>query len=159
MTSHIYHVVNPAQESVIAIGRFYRRIAFGVLPAFAFANAGVSLAGLSIGSFFEPLPLGILLGLFLGKQVGIFGSVWLGVRLGLCRLPSGVTWLQIYGVALLAGIGFTMSLFIATLAFAEPAIISSAKFAILIGSLLSGLVGLAWLRTVTMPRPRIRDRC
>ena len=127
-------------------------VAFGVLPAFAFANAGVSLAGLSLGSFFEPLPLGILLGLFLGKQVGVFGAVWLGVRLGLCRLPSGVTWLQIYGVALLAGIGFTMSLFIGTLAYESPAYSAGIRLGVLGGSILSGVLGYLVLRVALSER-------
>ncbi len=121
-------------------------VAFGVLPAFAFANAGVPLAGLSLQSFLEPMPLGILLGLFLGKQLGVFGAVWLGVRAGLCRLPSGVTWLQIYGIALLAGIGFTMSLFIGTLAFADPAYSAGIRLGVLGGSILSACLGYAVLR-------------
>ncbi len=127
-------------------------VAFGVLPAFAFANAGVSLAGLSLGSFLEPLPLGILLGLFLGKQAGILGAVWLGVRAGLCRLPSGVTWLQIYGVALLAGIGFTMSLFIGTLAFADPSYSAGIRLGVLGGSILSASLGYLVLRLALSER-------
>ena len=127
-------------------------VAFGVLPAFAFANAGVSLAGLSLGSFLEPLPLGILLGLFLGKQAGILGAVWLGVRAGLCRLPSGVTWLQIYGVALLAGIGFTMSLFIGTLAFADPSYSAGIRLGVLGGSILSATLGYLVLRLALSER-------
>ena len=127
-------------------------VAFGVLPAFAFANAGVSLAGLSLGSFLDPLPLGILLGLFLGKQLGVFGAVWLGVRAGLCRLPSGVTWLQIYGVSLLAGIGFTMSLFIGTLAFADPAYSAGIRLGVLGGSILSACLGYLVLRLALSER-------
>lgn len=121
-------------------------VAFGVLPAFAFANAGVSLSGLTLGSFLHPLPLGILLGLFLGKQLGVLGAVWLGVRAGLCRLPSGVTWLQIYGIALLAGIGFTMSLFIGTLAFADPSYSAGIRLGVLGGSILSASLGYIVLR-------------
>ena len=121
-------------------------VAFCVLPAFAFANAGVSLAGLSLGSFLEPLPLGILLGLFLGKQVGVMGFVWLGVRAGLCRLPAGVTWMQLYGVALLAGIGFTMSLFIGTLAFEDASHSAGIRLGVLGGSILSACLGYMVLR-------------
>ena len=121
-------------------------VAFGVLPAFAFANAGVSLAGLSLGSFLEPLPLGILLGLFLGKQVGVLGFVWLGVRAGFCRLPAGVTWLQLYGVSLLAGIGFTMSLFIGTLAFEDASFSAGIRIGVLGGSILSAGLGYLVLR-------------
>nr|MDJ0937512.1 Na+/H+ antiporter NhaA [Kiloniellales bacterium] len=127
-------------------------VAFGVLPAFAFANAGVSLAGLSLDSFFEPLPLGIMLGLFLGKQLGVFGFVWVGVRLGLCHLPSGVTWLQIYGVALLSGIGFTMSLFIGTLAYEGPAYSAGIRLGVLGGSILSGVLGYLVLRLALSER-------
>ena len=127
-------------------------VAFGVLPAFAFANAGVSLAGLSLGSFLEPLPLGILLGLFLGKQLGIFGFVWLGVRAGFCRLPPGVTWLQIYGVSLLAGIGFTMSLFIGTLAFEDPGFSAGIRIGVLGGSILSASLGYLVLRLALSER-------
>ena len=121
-------------------------VAFGVLPAFAFANAGVSLAGLSLGSFLEPLPLGILLGLFVGKQIGVLGFVWLGVRAGFCRLPAGVTWLQLYGVSLLAGIGFTMSLFIGTLAFEDPSFSAGIRIGVLGGSILSAGLGYLVLR-------------
>ncbi len=127
-------------------------VAFGVLPAFAFANAGVSLAGLSLDSFFEPLPLGIMLGLFLGKQLGVFGFVWVGVRLGLCQLPNGVTWLQIYGVALLSGIGFTMSLFIGTLAYEGPAYSAGIRLGVLGGSILSGVLGYLVLRLALSER-------
>ena len=127
-------------------------VAFGVLPAFAFANAGVSLAGLSLDSFFEPLPLGIMLGLFLGKQLGVFGFVWIGVRLGLCQLPHGVTWPQIYGVALLSGIGFTMSLFIGTLAYEDPAYSAGIRLGVLGGSILSGVLGYLVLRLALSER-------
>jgi NhaA family Na+:H+ antiporter len=87
-------------------------VAFGILPVFAFANAGVSLAGLSPGSLLEPVPLGIALGLFVGKQVGVVGFTWAAIRAGIGSLPEGASWAQFYGMALLTGIGFTMSLFI-----------------------------------------------
>ncbi|MEM0968170.1 MAG: Na+/H+ antiporter NhaA, partial [Verrucomicrobiota bacterium] len=92
-------------------------VLFGVLPIFAFANAGVPLIGLSPSALIQPVPLGIALGLFLGKQVGIFGASWLAVRSGIAHLPEGVKWGQIYGLSALCGIGFTMSLFIGSLAF------------------------------------------
>ena len=121
-------------------------VAFGILPVFALANAGVSLAGLSPASALAPVPLGIALGLFAGKQLGVTGASWLGVRLGLGRLPEGVTWRQLYGMAVLTGIGFTMSLFIGTLAFAAESRVSAIRLGVLAGSLLSAVVGYAVLR-------------
>jgi Na+:H+ antiporter, NhaA family len=118
-----------------------------IVPLFGFANAGVALGGLGPGALFAPLPLGIALGLFVGKQAGIFGAVQLCVRLGWATLPSGATWLQLYGIALLCGIGFTMSLFIGALAFAgRPPLVEEAKIGILLGSLLSALAGYLVLR-------------
>jgi NhaA family Na+:H+ antiporter len=116
-------------------------VAFLVLPLFAFANAGVSLRGLQIADIFAPLPLGIALGLFLGKQMGVFGFTWLGVKTGLCRLPSSTSWAQIYGVACLTGIGFTMSLFIGTLAFDTGDQINAVRIGVLLGSALSATLG------------------
>ncbi|HEX8224455.1 MAG TPA: Na+/H+ antiporter NhaA, partial [Allosphingosinicella sp.] len=92
-------------------------VAFLIVPLFGFANAGVSLAGVGLDRLLAPLPLGIAAGLFVGKQIGIFGAVWLTVRLGLASCLRGATWLQVWGVAMLCGIGFTMSLFIGALAF------------------------------------------
>ncbi|MEA3030742.1 MAG: Na+:H+ antiporter, NhaA family [Sphingomonadales bacterium] len=118
-----------------------------IVPLFGFANAGVALGGLGLGAAFAPLPLGIALGLFLGKQAGIFGAVRLCVGLGWAARPSGATWLQVYGIALLCGIGFTMSLFIGALAFAgRPPLIEEAKIGILLGSLSSALAGYLVLR-------------
>ncbi|QPQ54461.1 Na+/H+ antiporter NhaA [Allosphingosinicella flava] len=122
-------------------------VAFLIVPVFGFANAGVSLAGIGLGDILAPLPLGIALGLFLGKQIGIFGAVWLAVRAGFATKLRGATWLQIYGVSVLCGIGFTMSLFIGALAFPhDPALIEEAKIGVLSGSLLSALAGYAILR-------------
>jgi NhaA family Na+:H+ antiporter len=113
-----------------------------VLPVFGFANAGVSLAGLSWQSFAAPVPLGIAAGLFLGKQAGVFGCAWLAIKLGLARRPARASWLQIYGVSLLCGVGFTMSLFIGLLAFARtPELETAMKLGVLSGSLLSMLAG------------------
>jgi len=113
-----------------------------VLPVFGFANAGVSLAGLSWQSFAMPVPLGVAAGLFLGKQVGVFGCAWLAIKLKLARRPARASWLQIYGVALLCGVGFTMSLFIGLLAFARtPELETAMKLGVLSGSLLSMLAG------------------
>ncbi len=126
-------------------------VAYAILPLFAFANAGVSLGGLSLGSFAEPVPLGIALGLFVGKQIGILGAVWVAVRAGLCSRPAGVSWGQIHGVSLIAGIGFTMSLFIGTLAFADPRFDAGIRLGVLGGSLVSAVVGYLVLR-LTLPK-------
>ncbi len=127
-------------------------VAFGIMPLFAFANAGVSFAGMSLASFLEPLPLGIALGLFLGKQVGVFGFSWIAVKAGLCRLPKGVTWAQFYGVALLTGIGFTMSLFIGTLAFDDPQYGVGVRLGVLSGSLVSAVLGYLLVKAASAGR-------
>ncbi|MGE0554115.1 MAG: Na+/H+ antiporter NhaA [Gemmatimonadales bacterium] len=129
-------------------------VAYGVLPLFAFANAGVPILGLSLSDVAEPVPLGIVTGLFVGKQVGILALCWLAVRLRLATLPEGVGWRALHGTSLLCGIGFTMSLFIASLAF-ERAGSSAAgldRLGILLGSLLSGLCGYLLLRSVLPER-------
>jgi NhaA family Na+:H+ antiporter len=126
-------------------------VAFIILPIFAFANAGISLQGLSVLSVLEPVPLGIALGLFVGNQVGVFGSVWLAVKLRLARLPEGMGWMHLYGVSILCGIGFTMSLFISSLAFEQGAIAYAAndRLGILMGSIISAFVGYLILRYAT----------
>ncbi len=121
-------------------------VAFGIMPLFAFANAGVSLEGLSMAELLSPIPLGIALGLFVGKQVGIFGFSWIAVKIGICRLPDGVRWSYLYGVALLAGIGFTMSLFVGTLAFSDPEHAKAVRLGVLMGSFLSAVLGYTVLR-------------
>jgi len=134
-------------------------VAFGILPIFAFANAGVSLAGLSPRDLLQPIPLGIVLGLFIGKQLGVFTFAWLAVKLGIARLPSGVEFRHVYGAAILCGVGFTMSLFIGMLAFegtggGEAIVID--RLGILAGSLLSAVAGYAVL-SVVLPKGRSRD--
>lgn len=122
-------------------------VAFAIVPLFGFANAGVDMSGLTAEQIFAPLPLGTAAGLFLGKQIGIFGSVWLSVKLGIAGRLRGATWLQVYGVAMLCGIGFTMSLFIGGLAFpGDPLLVEEAKIGILMGSLAAALTGYAVLR-------------
>ena len=122
-------------------------VAFGVVPLFGFANAGVSFAGMGVGALLDPLPLGVALGLFAGKQIGIFAFSWASIKAKIADLPAHASWAQFYGVALLCGIGFTMSLFIGLLAFPEMAALQNGtKIGVLSGSLLSGIVGLALLR-------------
>jgi NhaA family Na+:H+ antiporter len=121
-------------------------VAFLIVPIFGFANAGVSLAGTSFAALAAPLPLGIAMGLFLGKQIGIFTSVWIAVKLGIAARPSHASWRQVYGVALLCGIGFTMSLFIGGLAFTGPDQADDVKIGVLMGSILSAIIGYLILR-------------
>lgn len=130
-------------------------VAYLIVPVFGFANAGVALGGGA--NALDPLPLGIAAGLFLGKQLGVFGAVWATVRLGYACKPAGATWVQVYGAALLCGIGFTMSLFIGGLAFpGNPALVDEAKIGVLTGSLLSALAGWLVLRLATpFARPAV----
>jgi len=123
-------------------------VAYGILPLFAFANSGVSLAGLSLAQILAPVPLGIALGLFLGKQLGVFVFSWAAIRLRLATLPEDTNWIQLYGVAVLCGIGFTMSLFIGSLAFDQTGqqYATVDRLGILMGSVVSALVGYLVLR-------------
>jgi NhaA family Na+:H+ antiporter len=123
-------------------------VTFLILPLFAFANAGVPLANVSVAEVLGPVPMGIALGLFLGKQIGIFGFIWLSVQLGLARLPPDVTWLGVYGMSILGGIGFTMSLFIDSLAFemAPDRFASADRLAVLLASVASAVIGYLVLR-------------
>ena len=128
-------------------------VAFAIVPLFGFANAGVDLSGMGAEHILAPLPLGIAAGLFVGKQIGIFGAVWLCVKMGIAQKLRGATWPQIYAVSMLCGIGFTMSLFIGALAFPGSALlIEEAKIGVLLGSLLSAVVGYSILRVVA-PAP------
>lgn len=136
-------------------------VSLAILPLFAFANAGVSLVNIGPAVLLSPISLGIALGLFLGKQIGVFTLVWAAIQSGLAKRPEGITWMQLYGAALLCGVGFTMSLFISSLAFehGEMTIISgtldagSARLGILTGSILSGILGYAILR-LSLPQSR-----
>jgi NhaA family Na+:H+ antiporter len=129
-------------------------VAFGVLPLFALANAGVSITNISLRDALQPVPLGIIAGLFLGKQIGIMASCWIATKLRLATLPEAVGWPQLYGVALLCGIGFTMSLFMATLAFGgNDPFNGLERLGILIGTALSGVAGVLILRA-TLDRGR-----
>jgi NhaA family Na+:H+ antiporter len=119
---------------------------FVIVPIFAFANAGVVLRGLSLGDLVSPLPLGIGLGLILGKQIGVFATTWVLVKSGLTTLPHGVTWRHIYGASCLAGIGFTMSLFIGSLSFSDGALMNDVRLGVLAGSAISAVLGYGVLR-------------
>lgn len=146
---------SPLQE---AMHDLHPYVAWLVLPLFAFAKAGVSFTGLSMEQVFAPLVLALALGLFLGKQIGVFGAAWLAASLKIGRPPTGATWLELYGVSLLCGVGFTMSLFIGVLAF--PGNIDSpeqvaVKLGVLGGSVLSAIFGAAVLAVATRRR-RIR---
>jgi NhaA family Na+:H+ antiporter len=134
-------------------------VAFAIVPLFGFANAGVSLAGLGLGAILAPLPLAIAAGLFLGKQLGIFAAVRICCAVGLSPPLRDATWLQVYGVAILCGIGFTMSLFIGSLAFpGRPDLIEDAKVGILAGSFLSAIVGYLVLRFAPLRADHARRR-
>jgi Na+:H+ antiporter, NhaA family len=126
-------------------------VAFVIVPLFGFANAGVSLKGVGPDQLLAPLPLGIALGLFMGKQLGIFASIWVAVKLRFASRPKDANWVQVYGVSLLCGIGFTMSLFIGGLAFTDPAMGDAVKIGVLIGSVASALCGYAVLRLAAKP--------
>lgn len=116
-------------------------VAFLILPLFGFANAGVPFTGLGLESFAEPVTLGIILGLVIGKQVGIFSTVWLAVKTGLCPQPENTNWYQIYGMSVLCGIGFTMSLFIGGLAFSGVEFQAEVRLGVLTGSFISAIAG------------------
>ena len=116
-------------------------VLYVIIPIFAFANAGVVLSGLSISDMISPLPMGIALGLILGKQIGVFGVTFAMIKLKLARMPQGANWLHVYGVACLAGIGFTMSLFIGGLSFADPELMNQTRLGVLSGSIVSAILG------------------
>jgi NhaA family Na+:H+ antiporter len=123
-------------------------VAFFILPIFAFANAGINLVNVDLVHFIHPVPIGIAVGLFLGKQLGIFGMAWLSIKLKLANLPPGISWSSLYGAAILGGIGFTMGLFISSLAFEETGIslLFDDRLGIILGSLVSGIAGYLVLR-------------
>jgi len=137
--------------------------AYLVVPIFGFANAGVSLEGLGLENLLDPLPLAVGAGLVIGKQLGIFTSVWASVKLGIVKMPPGCSWPEVWGVSILCGIGFTMSLFIGELAFEGTSEVArllrdEAKIGILTGSLISAILGYTILRlTTTHPEEAADD--
>lgn len=130
-------------------------VAFGVLPAFAFANAGLSLTDIGPSDLLHPIQLGIGLGLFIGKQLGVIVSIWVATRVGIATLPEGTDWRHIYGVALLTGTGFTMSLFMGTLAFPSEAYDADLRIAVLSASVTSAICGYLVLRRASFRRSPI----
>ena len=122
---------------------------FIILPIFAFANAGVSFSGMKLNLLWDPVTLGIILGLFFGKQIGVMLFTYLGSILKICKLPSDISWAQYYGLSLVTGIGFTMSLFIGSMAFTDPEYQTSVRLGVLIASLLAGICGYLTLRLTT----------
>ena len=122
-------------------------VTFGIMPIFALANAGASLDGVGLHTFAEPVALGIILGLFFGKQLGVFAACWLAVRSGIAQLPAGSDWRSLHGVAIITGIGFTMSLFVGALAFPGGEHDTEVRLGVLAGSALSAIVGCVWLMT------------
>lgn len=139
--------------------RLHPIVMFGIVPLFGFASAGVTIGGLD--QLLATLPLAIAAGLFVGKQVGVLGAIWLADRAGLARKPQSLTWVHVYGAALLCGVGFTMSLFIGELAFSDRLLIDEAKIGTLLGSLLSGIAGTIMLALArpTEDGPGDREEC
>ncbi|WP_417246942.1 Na+/H+ antiporter NhaA [Celeribacter sp.] len=131
---------------------------FLIVPIFAFANAGVVLSGVTLADVFSPLPLGIALGLIAGKQIGVFGMTWALVKLGIARKPFGATWLHIYGVSALAGIGFTMSLFIGGLSFEDAFYMNEVRIGVLSGSVISAIIGFTVLRLAPSEEDNKEDK-
>jgi NhaA family Na+:H+ antiporter len=134
--------------------RLHPWMAFAVMPLFALANAGIILDANALSGLTHPVSLGVLFGLVIGKQVGVMASVWLAVRTHVATLPPSVSWPQLYGASWLAGVGFTMSLFIAELALGDTPLLANAKLGVLSASLIAGSVGWWILRRATAPRSR-----
>jgi NhaA family Na+:H+ antiporter len=142
MLKHVEHTLAPY-------------VSFIIMPIFAFANAGVNFDGMSFAQFLEPVPIGICLGLFIGKQVGVFIFSVGAIKFGLAEKPNDASWGSFYGVGILTGIGFTMSLFVGNLAFPESEIIDGVKIGVLLGSLFSTLAGYALLMITTKKKNAI----
>jgi NhaA family Na+:H+ antiporter len=128
-------------------------VSYAVVPIFAFANAGVPLVGVSLSSLTAPVPLGIIAGLFVGKQLGVFGAAMTAIKLGIAKQPAGASIAQLYGIAILTGVGFTMSLFIGTLSFEEESLMAQIRLGVLVVSVLSGLVAALMLIVAARAHP------
>ncbi|WP_114701603.1 Na+/H+ antiporter NhaA [Psychrobacter proteolyticus] len=131
----------------------HNSVAFGILPIFAFANSGISLEGAGVSELFHSVPLGIAAGLFIGKQLGVMIMCWLIFKLGISTMPKGMDYKQIYGAALLCGVGFTMSLFIGGLAFAGDTTMFDERLGIIMGSIVSGIAGYIMLKVTLKDNP------
>ncbi|GMU05753.1 Na+/H+ antiporter NhaA [Corallococcus caeni] len=154
--AQLLHIEEALEDIEPPLNRFvhlwHGYVAYGIVPLFALANSGVDVSGMSPSDLLKPLPLGIIVGLFVGKQLGIFLFTWAAVKAGVSPLPAGGSLAQLHGVAVVAGIGFTVALFVGGLAFAgQPALLAEAKLGILTGSLLSAVVGYLLLRYVARP--------
>ena len=125
-------------------------VSYAIVPIFAFANAGVPLAGISLSTVTAPIPLGIIAGLFVGKQLGVSGAALAAIKLRIAKFPEGASIAQLYGIAVLTGVGFTMSLFIGTLAFEDENLMAQVRIGVLVASIVSGLV--AWLVLIIAAR-------
>lgn len=155
----MYSKEKPGESPVMELEHdLHGAIAFFVLPIFAFCNSGISMAGANSDFFLHGVPVGITLGLFLGKQIGVFGFIWLGIKLGISKMPEGMDWSSLYGMAALCGIGFTMSLFIGSLAFNQTIeqLVFDERFGIVFGSLISGALGTVILYK-TLPQKEDSD--
>ncbi|GLX84785.1 Na(+)/H(+) antiporter NhaA [Thalassotalea loyana] len=137
----------------------HEMVAFIILPIFAFANAGINLSGVGLDAVLSPVPLGIILGLFVGKQIGVFGFCWVMIKLGFAKLPDAMNWRLLYGSSLLCGVGFTMSLFIGSLAFEQTGdnLIFQDRLGIIIGSLISGILGYLIIKSSVKSLPESKD--
>jgi NhaA family Na+:H+ antiporter len=155
-TGDLLYLRDEVRDAVPPLQRFehvlHPWVAYLVMPLFGLANSGVSLAGVTPASLTSPVFLGIAVGLFVGKQLGIFAFTWAAVKLGAASVPGGAPWPNVYGVAMVAGVGFTVALFIANLAFGgDPARLDEARLGVLVGSLVSGVSGILVLRALPAP--------
>jgi Na+:H+ antiporter, NhaA family len=155
--AQILHIEEALEDIEPPLNRFVHLwhgwVAYGIVPLFALANSGISLEGMSLADLAKPLPLGVIVGLFVGKQTGIFLFTWVAVRMGVSPMPGQAPASQLHGVAVVGGIGFTVALFVATLAFpGQEELLAQAKLGILVGSLLSAVVGYLLLRFGPAPR-------
>ena len=155
-TSELLYLRDEVRDAVPPLQRFehvlHPWVAFVIMPLFGLANSGVSVVGVTAADLTEPVFLGVAVGLFVGKQLGIFAFTWAAVKLGAAEVPGGAPWSRVYGVAMVAGIGFTVALFIAHLAFGHsPELLKQAQLGVLVGSLVSGLSGMLVLRLLPAP--------
>ena len=156
-TSDLLYLRDEVRDAVPPLQRFehvlHPWVAFLIMPLFGLANSGVSVGGMTAADLTEPVFLGVAVGLFVGKQLGVFGFTWAAVKVGAAEVPGGAPWSRVYGVAMVAGIGFTVALFIANLAFGgHPELLTQARLGVLVGSLVSGVSGMLVLWLVPAPR-------